>query len=85
MTMHKALHPRDDVDRLYRSRKEEGRELTSIENSVDASIQRFEDYIENKGGLIVAIKNDTDNTKTERMTITRKNGKKSKSMGNLHD
>ena len=22
MTMHKALHPRDDVDRLYESRKE---------------------------------------------------------------
>ena len=25
MTMHKALHPRDDVDRLYVSRREEGR------------------------------------------------------------
>ena len=25
MTMHKALHPRDDVDRLYVSRKEGGR------------------------------------------------------------
>ena len=39
MTMHKALHPRDDVDRLYVSRKEGGRGLTSIEDSVDASIQ----------------------------------------------
>ena len=47
MTMHKALHPRDDVDRLYVSRKEGGRELASIEDSVDASIQRLEDYIEN--------------------------------------
>ena len=46
MTMHKALHPRDDVDRLYVSRKEGGRGLTSIEDSVDASIQRLEDYIE---------------------------------------
>ena len=45
MTMHKALHPRDDVDRLYVSRKEEGRGLASIEDSVDASIQRLEDYI----------------------------------------
>ena len=35
--MHKALHPRDDVDRLYVSRKEEGRGLTSIEDSVDTS------------------------------------------------
>ena len=39
MTMHNALHPRDDVDRLYVSRKEGGKGLTSIENSVDASIQ----------------------------------------------
>ena len=46
MTMHKALNPIDDVDRLYVSRKEEGIGLASIEDSVDASIQRFEDYIE---------------------------------------
>ena len=39
MIMHKALHPRDDVDRLYVSRKEGGRELVSTEDSVDASIQ----------------------------------------------
>ena len=45
MTMHKALNPRDDVDRLYVSRKEGGRELASIENSDEASIQRLEDYI----------------------------------------
>ena len=38
MTMHKALHPRDDVDRLYVSRKEGGRGLASIEDSDDASI-----------------------------------------------
>ena len=38
MTMHKVLHPRDDVDRLYVTRKEGGRGLTSIEDSIDASI-----------------------------------------------
>ena len=41
MTMHKALHPRDDVDRLYVPQKEGGRGLASIEDSVDASIQRL--------------------------------------------
>ena len=73
MTMHKALHPRDDVDRFYVSRKEGGRGLASIEDSVDASIQRLEDYIEKKNerGLITAIRNDTDNTIDDRMT-TRK-------------
>ena len=52
MTMHKALHPRDDVDRLYVSRKAGGRGLTSIEDSVDASVQRLKDYIEKRGEKI---------------------------------
>ena len=72
MTMHKALHPRDDVDRQYVSRKEGGRGLASIEDSVDASI-RLKDYIEkHERGLIIAIRNDTDNTMDNRMTITKK-------------
>ena len=73
MTMHKALHPRDDVDRLYVSRKEGGRGLANIEDSVEASIQRLEDYIEkHERGLITTIRNDTDNTIDDRMTTTRK-------------
>ena len=58
MTMHKALHHRDDVDRLYVSRKEGGRGLASIEVSVDAAIQRLEDYIQKHE----ATRNDTDNS-----------------------
>ena len=73
MTMHTTLYLRVDVDRLYVSRKEEGRELASIEDSVDASIQRLEDYIgKHERGLITATRNDTDNTMDNRMTITRK-------------
>ena len=72
MTMHKALHPRDDVDRLYVSRKEGGRGLASIEDTVDAFIQRLEDYIEkHERGLITTIRNDTDKI-DERVTTTRK-------------
>ena len=72
MILHWALHPRDNVDRLYASRKEEGRGLGSIEDSIDASIQRLEDYIEkHEGGLITATRNDADNTKTNWMTRTR--------------
>ena len=73
MTMHKALHPRDDVDRLYVSRKEGGRGLTSIEVIVDASIQGLEDFIQKyDGGMITAIRNDNDHTTDNKMTITRK-------------
>ena len=77
MTIHKALHPGDDVDRLYVSGKEGGRGLTSIADSVDASIQRLEDYIEqHEGGLITAIKKNTDNSVKNRITMTKKQKKK---------
>ena len=37
MIIHKTLHLRDDIDRLYVSREEEGRGLTKTEDSVDIS------------------------------------------------
>ena len=71
--MHKALHHRDDVDRLGASRKEGGRGLASIEDTVDISIQRLEDYLEkHERGLITTIRNDTDIMLYERMTTTKK-------------
>ena len=87
MIMLKALHPRDHVDSLHVSRKEEGRRLTSIEESVDASIQRLEDYIDKRRGkLITATRNDTDNTRTNRTIITRKQKwKKNNFMDVLND
>ena len=87
MTMHKALHPRDNVDRLYVSRKEGRRGLASIEDSVDTSIQQLKDYIEkHERGLIIAIWNDTDNTIDDRMTTTRKQKwEKNNSMAALND
>ena len=54
-------------------KKEGGRGLANIEDSVDVSIKRVEDYIQKHDrGLITAMKNDTDNTMDNRMTITRK-------------
>ena len=53
MTMHKALNPRDYVDRLYASIKEGRGGLASIWDRFDESIQRLDDYIEMyKGGMI---------------------------------
>ena len=67
MTMHKALHPRDDVDSQYVPRIEEGKGLTSIEDIVDVSIQRLEDYIQKcVGRLITATINNTDITRTKK-------------------
>ena len=56
MTMHKAFNPGDDFN---------------IGDTVDASIQRLEDYIEkHEAGLTATIKNDT--TMANSMIITRK-------------
>ena len=71
--MHKALHPKDDVDRIYMSRREGGRGLASIEDSLATLIQWLENYIKKHGGrLITATRNNTNNTRTSGMTITRK-------------
>ena len=73
MTMHKGWYPRDEVDRLYVSRKEGGREIANIEDIVDASMQRLEDYIENCWRrLFTVTRNDTDNTRINRIEINRK-------------
>ena len=45
MTVYKALHPWDDIEKIYVSRTEGGREHALIQDRVDASIQWFEDYI----------------------------------------
>ena len=69
ITIHKALHPKDNVGRLYVSRKEG---LNSIEDSVDASIQRLEDLIKKRGGrLVTASRNNSDNTRSNRTETTR--------------
>ena len=80
MTMHKALHPRDDIDRRYVSRNEGGRGLASVEDSVDTSIRRLEDYTKkNKERLITAIRNNTNNISTEQQPEN-KNKKKNNCM-----
>ena len=70
--MHKALHPRDEVDRLYVSRKERGRGFASVEDSVDASIQRLEEYIEKRRGRLIKATRNIDNTRINRTEIIRK-------------
>ena len=84
-----SLSRNDDVERLlvYVSRKEGGRGLAIIEDCADASIQRLKDYIrKHEGGLITAIRNDTDKMMDNRITITRKQiGKENNYMGVLND
>ena len=60
--MHKDLRVKDNLDRQYVSRKEGGRGLASIEDSVDASIRGLEDKTEkSKERLITATRISTNN------------------------
>ena len=77
MTMHRALQPRDDIDRLNESRKAEGKVLASIKESVNTPEKGFEQYIppqkktENKETLITATRVRTVNIKINRPIIIR--------------
>ena len=55
MTMHGALHPKSDVDRLYLPRSEGGRGLIGIEDTVKVAIAALEQYVkESEESLLVA-------------------------------
>ena len=55
------------------SRREGGRGLASTEDSVGESIKRLEDNIKNpRGRLMTATRNNSNNTRISRTTITRK-------------
>ena len=72
MKMYMVLHLRDDADTVC-AKKEGGRGLTSIQYSVDASIQRLDDYIKKHGErLVMVTRNNTDNTSINRIKIIRK-------------
>ena len=59
--MHKALHSKYNIDRLYVTRKEGGREFPCIEDSANGSIRGLLDYIKkSKERLVTATRNGKD-------------------------
>ena len=73
ITMYKALHPKDDVDSLYVPRKEGGRGFASTEDSVDALIQRQDDYIKKLGKRqITTTRSNRVNTSINKTKTSRK-------------
>ena len=66
MTMHKALHPRDDTDRLYVKRKEGGRGLISIEDCVQRAKVVLDRYVQtNSEEIIKSARDSATNNKVE--------------------
>ena len=73
ITLTDYLCQKEEKRWLYVSRRERGSELASIKGSVDASIQRLENYIQKCGGRRIATtRNNTNDTRTSGTTITRK-------------
>ena len=67
----KVLHSRDDIDRLYVSRKGEGRELTTIEDCIDLSLQGLKEcFKKGKERLFTTANNSSDNRR-QKKTITK--------------
>ena len=55
MTMHRALNPKSDVARIYLSKKEGGRGLISVEDTVKLAILGLERYVlASEEGLLIA-------------------------------
>ena len=66
--MNKALYPRDNLDRLYMTRKG-GRDIASIEHSIDISIRELEECITwNQERLITTTRNNANNIMINRIT-----------------
>ena len=65
MTLHGALHPRADVDRLYVSRKKGGRGLRSIADVVALEKASLAEYVENANEPILRKLKDEEMVKYE--------------------
>ena len=91
LTMHKALHPRDSVCRLYLPRKKDGRGLIAVEDCIDFAKFGLEKYISQwDKRLIIAVRRkiDTPGENEEefkrRMKMDRKSEWKEKALHGQH-
>ena len=61
--MHNGLHPRSNVDRMYIPRKDGGRGLIRVEDTVTLAKIGLERYVkESKERLIIAARGDNEIT-----------------------
>ena len=66
LTMHNGLHPRSNVDRMYIPRKDGGRGLMRVEDTVTLAKIGLERYVkESKERLIIAARGDNENTEID--------------------
>ena len=66
--MHKTLHPKSNVDRLHISRKEGGRGLCSIEDTIETSKIGLESYITGSNERLLSAARNSDMELKETVT-----------------
>ena len=81
MTMHNALHPRSNVDRLYIPRSEGGRGLLSVEDTVNLAKQGLQGYVKMSDERLISAARGNDEVTDWEAAIESKNDfKKRKNM-----
>ena len=83
MTMHNALHPKSDIDRLYLPRREGGRGLISAADAVTIAIVGLESYVrDSTESLIIAARNVVRRVTEEESPVAVKKQIREKKMEN---
>ena len=78
MTMHNALHPRSNVDRLYIPRSEGGRGLLSVEGSVNLAKLGLQGYVKMSEERLISAAKGADEATDWEATIESKCGFKNR-------
>ena len=76
LTLRKAHHPKDNVQRLYIKRKEGGRGLISIEECVEDAIAGLHHYIQNNQEIIREIIRETKSNRAPKGNQTKTTNQK---------
>ena len=73
MTMHNALHPRSNVDRLYIPRSEGGRGLLTVEDTVNLAKLGLQGYVKMSGEKLISAARGADEVTDWEAAIESKN------------
>ena len=73
MTMHNALHPRGNIDRLYISRSEGGRGLLNVEDTVNLAKLGLQGYVKMNDERLISAARGADEVTDWEAAIESKN------------
>ena len=92
LTMHKGLHPRSNVDRVYIPRSEGGRGLQSVEDIIELAILGLQRYVQDSDERLIAAARgneqkefETEKELKEKKKNTRKEGLRQKMLHGQYD